>query len=53
MLLWRTTFAEQRAFIQAAEAYKKRWRIPTFPAGTHAAYGFVLLNQHDLPGRGT
>jgi tetratricopeptide (TPR) repeat protein len=42
------TFAEQRAFIQAAEAYKTTLAIEEFPSGTHAAYGFVLLNQHDL-----
>ena len=44
------TFAEQRAFIQAAEAYKTTLASEAFPSGTHAAYGFVLLNQHDLPG---
>ena len=44
------TFAEQGAFIQAAGAYKKAWRSADISAGTHAAYGFVLLNQHDLPG---
>ncbi len=44
------TFAEQGAFIQAADAYKKALTFPAFPAGTHAAYGFVLLSQHDLPG---
>jgi len=44
------TFFDQRAFIQAAEAYKTTLASPAFPAGMHAAYGFVLLNQHDLPG---
>jgi tetratricopeptide (TPR) repeat protein len=44
------TFAEQGAFIQAADAYKKALTFPAFPAGTHAAYGFLLLSQHDLPG---
>ena len=44
------TFFEQRAFIQAAEAYKTTLASSAFPAGMHAAYGFVLLNQHDLPG---
>ncbi len=44
------TFAEQNAFIQAAEAYKTTLASPAFPSGVHAAYGFVLLNQHDLPG---
>jgi len=41
--------AEQRAFIQAADAYKKALTLQTFPAGTHASYGFVLLNQRDVP----
>ena len=44
------TFAEQRAFIQADEAYKKVLAFPKFPAGAHAGYGFVLLNRHDLEG---
>jgi len=44
------TFAEQRSFIQAAEAYKTSLASPPYPAGTHAAYGFVLLNQRDFPG---
>ncbi len=43
-------FVEQRAFIQAAEAYKKALASPPFPRGTHAGYGFVLLYEHDLPG---
>ena len=42
-------FAEQGAFIQAADAYKKALTFRTFPAGTHAVYAFVLLNQHELP----
>ncbi len=44
------TFAEQGAFIQAAEAYKKTLTFPAFPPGIHAGYGFVLLKQHDLAG---
>jgi tetratricopeptide (TPR) repeat protein len=44
------TFAEQGAFIQAADAYKKALTFPAVPAGVRAAYGFVLLSQHDLPG---
>jgi len=44
------TFAEQGAFIQAAEAYKKTLTLPEFPAGMHAGYAFVLLNQHDFAG---
>ena len=47
------TFAEQGAFIQAADAYKKALTFPAFPAGTHAAYAFVLLRQHELRGRAT
>ncbi len=43
-------FVEQRAFIQAAEAYKKALAFPPFPRGTHAGYGFVLFYQHDLAG---
>ena len=41
------TFAEQRVFRQAAEAYKTTLAYKAFPAGIHASYGFVLLNQHD------
>jgi predicted Zn-dependent protease len=44
------TFAEQRVFVQAAEAYKITLACKTFPAGIHASYGFVLLNQHDYAG---
>ena len=43
-------FAEQQAFNRAAEAYKATLASPSFPSGTHAAYGFVLLCLHDLPG---
>jgi len=42
-------FAEQKAYIQAADAYKKSLASPAFPPGTHAAYGFVLINQHEFP----
>jgi len=42
------TFSEQRALIQAADAYKKLITLPAFPPNTHASYGFVLLNRHDL-----
>ena len=41
-------FAEQRAFIQAEAAYKKVLASPRFPPGTHAGYGLVLVNRHDL-----
>jgi tetratricopeptide (TPR) repeat protein len=43
------TFAEQKAFLQAAEAYKTTLACSAFPSGMHAAYGFVLLHEHDLP----
>ena len=49
-MLMAETFAEQRAFIQADEVYKKVLALPKFPSGVHAGYGFVLLNRHDLPG---
>jgi tetratricopeptide (TPR) repeat protein len=42
------TFAEQRAFIQANDAYKKVLASANYPPEAHAMYGFVLLNQHDL-----
>ena len=44
------TFAEQRAFIQADDAYKKVLASGKVPLEAHARYGFVLLNQHDLAG---
>ena len=44
------TFSEQRALIQAGDAYKKLLTLPTVPPDTHASYGFVLLNRHDFPG---
>jgi tetratricopeptide (TPR) repeat protein len=44
------TFAEQRALVQADDAYRKVFSEPKFPAGAHANYGFVLLNRHDLAG---
>ena len=43
-------FAEQQAFTRAAEAYQTALAFQSFPSGTHAAYGFVLLCLHDLPG---
>ena len=46
-MLMAETFAEQRAFIQADEAYKKVLAFPQIPAGAHAGYGFVLLNRHE------
>lgn len=44
------TFAEQRAYVQAEDAYKKAVASPKFPPGAHAGYGLVLLNRHDLAG---
>lgn len=43
-------FAEQQAFTRAADAYRTTLASQSFPPGTHAAYGFVLLCLHDLPG---
>jgi tetratricopeptide (TPR) repeat protein len=43
------TFLEQRALVQAGDAYKKLLTLPTYPPDTHASYGFVLLERHDLP----
>ena len=43
-------FVQQRAWIQAAEAYKATLASEAFPSGTHAAYGFTLLNQSDFEG---
>ncbi len=42
------TFAEERAFDQADEAYKKVLALSKFPSGVHASYAFVLFNRHDL-----
>src|SRR6185436_7456329 len=47
-MLTAETFAEQRAFIQAEEAYKKVLAFPQIPARAHAGYGFVLLYRHSL-----
>ena len=44
------TFSEQGAFIQASDAYKQVLAFAAFPPETHASYGFVLLNRHDLSG---
>jgi tetratricopeptide (TPR) repeat protein len=44
------SFAEQHKYIQAAEAYKAALMLQSFPPGTHARYGFVLLNQRNLDG---
>ena len=44
------TFAEQSAFIQADDAYKKVLAVGKVPPEAHAMYGFALLNQHDLVG---
>jgi len=44
------SYADQHAFARAAEAYKTATGFQALPAGVHASYGFVLLNQHDLQG---
>lgn len=49
-MLTAETFAELRASIQAGDAYKKVLASPSFPDGTHAGYGFMLLSEHDLAG---
>jgi tetratricopeptide (TPR) repeat protein len=49
-LLMAETFAEQRAFVQAEDAYKKARAFSKVPPGAHAGYGFVLLNRHDPSG---
>ena len=49
-MLTAETFAEQRAFIQAEEAYKKVLALSEIPAGAHAGYGSVLLYRHNLEG---
>ena len=49
-MLTAETFTEQRAFIQAEEAYKKVLAFPQIPAGAQAGYGFVLLYRHNLEG---
>ena len=47
-LLMGETFAEQRAFVQADDAFRKVLAFPKPIAGAHAGYAFVLLNRHDL-----
>jgi tetratricopeptide (TPR) repeat protein len=42
------TFAEQRAFIQSSDAYKKALSLKSSPPDTHANYGFLLVSRHDL-----
>jgi tetratricopeptide (TPR) repeat protein len=44
------TFAEQRAWIQADEAYTRVVSLPNPPAGARARHGFVLINRRDLSG---
>jgi tetratricopeptide (TPR) repeat protein len=44
------TFVEQHALIQAANSYKAALASKAFPSGTHADFGFVLLNQRDFQG---
>jgi tetratricopeptide (TPR) repeat protein len=42
------TFAEQHAFVQAADAYKKAVSLTSFPPDTHANYGFLLLTRREF-----
>jgi len=49
-LLMADNFAEQHAFVQAAEGYEKVLTHSNVPFGAKANYGFVLLNRHDLVG---
>jgi tetratricopeptide (TPR) repeat protein len=44
------TLAQQRAFAQADQLYKKALSSREFPPGTHAGYGFLLLRRQDLAG---
>lgn len=44
------TFSEQHALIQATDAYQKALASPQVPLGTHASFGFVLLNRYELAG---
>ncbi len=41
-------FFDRNAYAAAAETYKQALLSPSFPAGTHASYGLVLIHQHDL-----
>ena len=47
---WGILLPNKECSVQAAEAYKTTLAYKTFPRGIHAAYGFVLLNQHDYAG---
>ena len=42
-------FADQGVFNQSGASYRNALSQSAFPPGTHAGYGFVLLNEHDLP----
>ncbi|KAA6456634.1 tetratricopeptide repeat protein [Acidobacteria bacterium AB60] len=43
-------FAQRHAWIQASRAYQQAFGQPAVPPDTHAAYGFVLMNENDLAG---
>ena len=43
-------FLDQQAFGPAGETYKKALMSSAVPVGTHASYGFVLIQQHNLQG---
>jgi tetratricopeptide (TPR) repeat protein len=44
------SYVDQHAFDRAEEAYKRATGFQALPAGTHASYGFLLLDRHDLQG---
>jgi tetratricopeptide (TPR) repeat protein len=46
-VLMADSFAERRAFRQAATSYEKALNLPAVPPGTRARYAFALLSQHD------
>lgn len=42
--------AERHELMRAANSYEKLAALKVPPPGTHSDYGFVLLDEHDLPG---
>jgi len=49
-VLMAESFAERRAFRQAAATYEKVLGLPSVPPGTRARYAFVLISQQDYSG---
>ena len=49
-VLMAESFAERRAFRQAATTYEKVLGLPSVPPGTRARYAFVLISQQDYSG---